>query len=55
MTEDSFLNERIRDQKPIFCWLSNGIRIQGIIQANDLEAIFVLTLRKKIDVRTPAF
>jgi RNA chaperone Hfq len=41
MTEDAFLNARILDQRPIFCWLSNGIRIQGIIQSNDLEAIFV--------------
>jgi sRNA-binding regulator protein Hfq len=41
MTEDTYLNARILDQMPIFCWLSNGIRIQGVIEANDLEAIFV--------------
>ena len=41
MNEDTFLHARIMDQKPVFCFLANGVRIQGTILANDLHAIFI--------------
>ena len=41
MTEDEFLQARIIDQAPVFCFLANGVRIQGTIVANDLHALFI--------------
>jgi sRNA-binding regulator protein Hfq len=41
MTEDEFLQTRIMDQEPVFCFLANGVRIQGTIVANDLHALFI--------------
>jgi sRNA-binding regulator protein Hfq len=41
MTEVEFLQARITDQEPVFCFLANGVRIQGTIVANDLHALFI--------------
>jgi hypothetical protein len=47
LSEHSYLQSRVDDQMPIFCWLANGIRLVGILQAHDTEAIFIRTLECK--------
>ena len=41
MTEDGFLSARVADERPVHCWLSNGIKLEGTISAFDAETIFM--------------
>ena len=45
LNENSYLQSRVDDQLPIFCWLASGIRLVGILQAHDSEAIFIRPLQ----------
>jgi len=47
LNESSFLQSRVDDQRPIFCWLANGIRLVGVLEAHDSEAIFIKCLESK--------
>jgi len=47
LTENSFLQSRVDDQRPIFCWLANGIRLVGVLEAHDTEAVFIRCLESK--------
>jgi RNA chaperone Hfq len=49
MTEDEFLNARIMDKKPIYCFLANGVRLQGTIYENDFDVIFIKPLESEDD------
>lgn len=41
IAEDSFLQARVADRRPTYCWLGCGTRLQGIIVSFDEEAIFM--------------
>jgi sRNA-binding regulator protein Hfq len=47
LNEHSYLQSRVDDQMPIFCWLANGIRLVGVLQAHDNDAIFIMGLECK--------
>ena len=47
LNENSFLQSRVDDQMPIFCWLASGIRLVGTLQAHDVEAIFIKPLEPR--------
>jgi sRNA-binding regulator protein Hfq len=47
LNEHSYLQSRVDDQMPIYCWLANGIRLVGVLQAHDNEAIFIRCLECK--------
>jgi sRNA-binding regulator protein Hfq len=44
ITEISYLRDLIADQSAVFCWLANGVRLQGYVKAADSEVIFIMPL-----------
>jgi sRNA-binding regulator protein Hfq len=47
LNENSYLQNLVDDHRPIFCWLANGIRLVGFLEAHDTEAIFIRCLESK--------
>jgi Hfq protein len=47
LNENSYLQSRVDDQMPIFCYLQHGTRLVGILAAHDIEAIFIRPLQGK--------